>query len=101
MIHIPRGTQDILPEETTKWRYIENQLHKLMEVYNYQEIRTPIFESTDLFARGVGTLPMLYKRKCTRSKIKVIVVLRYVLREQLRSYVAILKIKCKAYRTSR
>ncbi|WP_323696013.1 histidine--tRNA ligase [Staphylococcus pseudintermedius] len=54
MIHIPRGTQDILPEETTKWRYIENQLHKLMEVYNYQEIRTPIFESTDLFARGVG-----------------------------------------------
>lgn len=54
MIHIPRGTQDILPEETAKWRYIENQLHKLMEVYNYQEIRTPIFESTDLFARGVG-----------------------------------------------
>ncbi|WP_086427616.1 histidine--tRNA ligase [Staphylococcus cornubiensis] len=54
MIHIPRGTQDILPEETSKWRYIEARLHKLMEVYNYQEIRTPIFESTDLFARGVG-----------------------------------------------
>lgn len=54
MINIPRGTQDILPEDSPKWRYIESQLHQLMEVYNYQEIRTPIFESTDLFARGVG-----------------------------------------------
>lgn len=54
MINIPRGTQDILPEESPKWRYIESKLHQLMEVYNYQEIRTPIFESTDLFARGVG-----------------------------------------------
>ena len=54
MIKIPRGTQDILPEETAKWRYIENKLAQLMKLYNYQEIRTPIFESTDLFARGVG-----------------------------------------------
>ncbi|MCD8908760.1 histidine--tRNA ligase [Staphylococcus gallinarum] len=54
MINIPRGTQDILPEETKKWRYIETKLDGLMEFYNYQEIRTPIFESTELFARGVG-----------------------------------------------
>ncbi|MBI5974170.1 histidine--tRNA ligase [Staphylococcus canis] len=54
MIKIPRGTQDILPSESPKWQYIENQLKTLMERYNYQEIRTPIFESTDLFARGVG-----------------------------------------------
>ncbi|MGJ5711780.1 histidine--tRNA ligase [Staphylococcus auricularis] len=54
MIKIPRGTQDILPEETKKWRYIENKLHELMKLYNYKEIRTPMFESTDLFARGVG-----------------------------------------------
>ena len=54
MIRIPRGTQDILPEDSSKWRYIENQLDKLMKLYNYKEIRTPIFESTDLFARGVG-----------------------------------------------
>lgn len=54
MIRIPRGTQDILPEDSSKWRYIENKLDELMEVYNYKEIRTPIFESTDLFARGVG-----------------------------------------------
>lgn len=54
MINIPRGTQDILPTDSPKWRYIESKLHQLMEIYNYQEIRTPIFESTELFARGVG-----------------------------------------------
>lgn len=54
MIKMPRGTQDILPQESAKWRYIENRLHTLMELYNYKEIRTPIFESTELFARGVG-----------------------------------------------
>lgn len=54
LINIPRGTQDILPTESPKWRYIENKLDELMERYNYKEIRTPIFESTDLFARGVG-----------------------------------------------
>jgi len=51
---MPRGTQDILPQDSAKWRYIENRLHTLMELYNYKEIRTPIFESTELFARGVG-----------------------------------------------
>lgn len=54
MINIPRGTQDILPESSAKWRYIESKLHDLMSRYNYEEIRTPIFESTELFARGVG-----------------------------------------------
>ncbi|UXR77397.1 MULTISPECIES: histidine--tRNA ligase [unclassified Staphylococcus] len=54
MINIPRGTQDILPESSAKWRYIESKLHDLMACYNYEEIRTPIFESTELFARGVG-----------------------------------------------
>lgn len=54
MIKMPRGTQDILPQDSAKWRYIENRLHTLMELYNYKEIRTPIFESTVLFARGVG-----------------------------------------------
>ncbi|MCT6850446.1 histidine--tRNA ligase [Staphylococcus epidermidis] len=54
MIKMPRGTQDILPQDSAKWRYIENRLHTLMELYNYKEIRTPIFESTELFARGVG-----------------------------------------------
>lgn len=54
MIQIPRGTQDILPKDSYKWQYIEDTLKNICEKYNYQEIRTPIFESTDLFVRAVG-----------------------------------------------
>jgi histidyl-tRNA synthetase len=53
-ISIPRGTQDILPGEVEKWQLIEAKARELCEKYQYQEIRTPIFEQTDLFARGVG-----------------------------------------------
>lgn len=50
----PRGTQDILPGEVEKWQYIESVLNDICRRYNYKEIRTPIFEHTDLFTRGVG-----------------------------------------------
>ena len=53
-ISIPRGTQDILPGEVEKWQLIEAKARELCEKYQYQEIRTPMFEQTDLFARGVG-----------------------------------------------
>lgn len=53
-ISIPRGTQDILPGEIEKWQLIENKARELCKRYQYQEIRTPIFEHTDLFLRGVG-----------------------------------------------
>src|SRR3954454_15700302 len=53
-ISIPRGTQDILPGEVEKWQLIEAKARELCEKYQYQDIRTPIFEHTDLFARGVG-----------------------------------------------
>ncbi|MDN3018655.1 histidine--tRNA ligase [Paenibacillus sp. BSR1-1] len=53
-ISIPRGTQDILPGEIEKWQLIEQKARELCEKYQYQEIRTPIFEHTDLFLRGVG-----------------------------------------------
>ncbi len=51
-----RGTKDILPDESFKWQHIESKVRKIFEVYNYKEIRTPIFEETDLFARGIGEL---------------------------------------------
>ncbi|WP_342389219.1 histidine--tRNA ligase [Salinicoccus bachuensis] len=54
MIQIPRGTQDILPKDTYKWQFIEDRLHEIAQNYNYREIRTPVFESTELFVRGVG-----------------------------------------------
>jgi len=49
-----KGTKDITPEESPRWRYIESAIHSLASQYNYREIRTPIFEETALFARGVG-----------------------------------------------
>ncbi|MFJ8262278.1 histidine--tRNA ligase [Rummeliibacillus sp. NPDC094406] len=51
---VPRGTQDILPGQTEKWQKVEEIIRHLCQVYRYQEIRTPIFESTELFQRGVG-----------------------------------------------
>ncbi len=51
---VPRGTQDILPEQTPKWQKVESILRDLSRVYRYKEIRTPIFEQTELFQRGVG-----------------------------------------------
>jgi len=53
-ISIPRGTQDILPGEVEKWQLIETKARELCEKYQYQEIRTPLFEHTELFSRGVG-----------------------------------------------
>lgn len=49
-----KGTHDILPEESWRWQQLENHLHQFMARYGYREIRTPVFERTDLFARGVG-----------------------------------------------
>ena len=54
VITMPRGTQDILPEESKKWQYIEEKLRKISDSFCYEEIRTPMFESTELFSRGVG-----------------------------------------------
>ncbi len=51
----PKGTKDILPQESAKWQYIEETAKKLLDNALYKEIRTPIFESTELFCRGVGS----------------------------------------------
>ena len=50
----PRGTADILPGETKAWRYVENVCREQAAIYGFSEIRFPTFESTELFARGVG-----------------------------------------------
>ncbi|MEC9474701.1 MAG: histidine--tRNA ligase [Candidatus Neomarinimicrobiota bacterium] len=50
-----KGTQDILPDQSYKWQDLENKIHTTMMLYNYGEIRTPAFEKTELFDRGVGT----------------------------------------------
>ncbi|OZQ71019.1 histidine--tRNA ligase [Paenibacillus odorifer] len=50
----PTGTQDVLPGAVEKWQYIEGKARDLCRRFNYREIRTPIFEHTGLFERGVG-----------------------------------------------
>jgi histidyl-tRNA synthetase len=54
MIKSPRGTRDLLPPDTALWNFVETAVRDVFRAYNFQEIRTPIFESTELFARGVG-----------------------------------------------
>lgn len=51
-----KGTQDILPGESPKWVALETAIRQQMELFNYKEIRTPVFELTELFARGIGEL---------------------------------------------
>jgi len=53
-IQVPKGTQDILPDDAPKWYYIENKIREVLTKYGFQEIRTPAFEYTELFIRGIG-----------------------------------------------
>ncbi len=54
LIKAPRGTYDILPEDSSRWQYIEKIMKETAEIFGYREIRIPIFEHTELFERGVG-----------------------------------------------
>lgn len=50
----PRGTQDVLPEQSAKWQHLEKTAMRVAETFGFKEIRFPTFEHTELFARGVG-----------------------------------------------
>ena len=54
MINIPKGTKDVLPAEAYKWHFVENTARRIAALYGLKEIRTPVFEHTELFLRGVG-----------------------------------------------
>ncbi len=54
MINIPKGTKDVLPDYSYKWQYVENTAREVARAFNLKEIRTPVFEHTELFRRGVG-----------------------------------------------
>jgi histidyl-tRNA synthetase len=53
-ISAPKGTNDILPENSRQWQYVENTARDICRAYVYKEIRTPVFEHTELFQRGIG-----------------------------------------------
>lgn len=54
MINAPRGTRDILPRDVIEWQMIERKIREICDRFGFEEIRTPIFEHTELFQRGIG-----------------------------------------------
>lgn len=54
LTNAPKGTKDVLPNQVYKWHYVENAFREICGRYVFKEIRTPVFEHTELFARGVG-----------------------------------------------
>lgn len=62
---VPRGTQDILPKDISKWHRLEELIRQFCYVYDYEEIRTPIFEHTNVFKRGNDSSDMVNKEMYT------------------------------------
>ena len=58
-----RGMNDILPTQTTHWQYVENVLSRILERYGYQQIRLPIVEKTELFARSIGEVTDIVEKE--------------------------------------
>jgi histidyl-tRNA synthetase len=65
---VPRGTKDILPIEAPLWQFLEKACRKTFELYNYKEIRTPVFEMTELFTRSIGTTTDIVKKEMYEFK---------------------------------
>ncbi|HBV88978.1 MAG TPA: histidine--tRNA ligase [Desulfosporosinus sp.] len=62
-IQRPKGTQDLLPGTIEQWQYLEETIRSVCRDYGYEEIRTPIFEATELFQRGVGQTTDIVKKE--------------------------------------
>lgn len=69
IINVIKGTKDILPQDVDMWQFLEKNALEVFSKYGYKEIRTPIFEATELFARGVGdTTDIVNKEMYTFEK---------------------------------
>lgn len=66
----PRGTKDIIPKNSYKWNYLETKFKEVCKLYNYKEIRTPMFEHTELFQRGVGDTTDIVQKEMYTFKDK-------------------------------
>ena len=69
-LQAPKGTKDMLPQDGYKWQYIENVFRDVAKTYGIREIRTPIFEHTDLFLRGVGDTTDIVQKEMYTFKDK-------------------------------
>lgn len=77
LTNAPKGTKDILPSEVYKWHYVENAFAEICRRYGFKEIRTPDFEHTELFKRGVGdTTDIVQKEMYTWEQAKRSLTLR-------------------------
>lgn len=65
LTNAPKGTKDVLPKDSYKWQYVENEFAKICDLYGFGEIRTPAFEHTDLFVRGLEIQLILLIKRCT------------------------------------
>ena len=54
MINTVRGTKDIIPAQVSDWHFVENIFRNVSALYSYKELRTPIFEKTEVFSRSIG-----------------------------------------------
>ena len=54
LTNAPKGTKDTLPDQVYRWHYVEKKFAEICDRYGYREIRTPVFEHTELINRGVG-----------------------------------------------
>ena len=66
----PKGTKDMLPQDAHKWNYVENTFKRVAKSYNIREIRTPIFEHTEVFSRGVGDTSDIVQKEMYTFKDK-------------------------------
>ena len=66
-IQAPRGTKDVLPQDSYRWQVVEAKMRKAAALAGYREVRTPVFEHTELFARGVGDTTDIGKQPVCRS----------------------------------
>ena len=74
MIKAITGTKDILPSEISGWKFLEDTVKRIFSGFNYKEIRTPVFEETSLFARGIGEETSLtLKPEMTASVVRAFI----------------------------
>ncbi|MBE9562776.1 MAG: ATP phosphoribosyltransferase regulatory subunit, partial [Proteobacteria bacterium] len=63
LISSVRGMNDILPEQTPIWQYVETVIKKVLDSYSYQEIRLPLLEATELFSRSIGEVTDIVEKE--------------------------------------
>ncbi len=77
LTNAPKGTKDVLPQEVYKWHYVEKAFDDICKRYGFNEMRTPVFEHTELFKRGVGdTTDIVQKEMYTWEQAKRSLTLR-------------------------